>query len=165
MKELTQERLKTILSYDIGTGVFRWINATNWRAIAKDAAGCVREKNGYRVIYVGGKLYAAHRLAWLYVTGNWPSGSIDHINGVRDDNRFANLRDVTRSVNNQNLHVANRRNRSCGLLGVTWNRGKWTAQISIPGIGKKNLGRFDDPNNAHSAYLEAKRKYHPGCTI
>jgi hypothetical protein len=90
---------------------------------------------------------------------------IDHRDTCRTNNRLANLRDATRSVNAQNLRAARSNNSSCGLLGVTWNRGRWTAQISPPGGPRTYIGRFDTAEQAHAAYLDAKRRLHAGCTL
>ena len=108
--------------------------------------------------------YSAHRLAWLYVHGAWPTGQIDHINGDRGDNRISNLRDVTPALNTQNQRRAARSNKSSGLLGVTANRGRWLAQISIGGKSR-NLGRYATPEEAHAVYVAAKRVLHAGCTL
>ncbi|WP_158219449.1 MULTISPECIES: HNH endonuclease [unclassified Achromobacter] len=161
---LDASQVESVLDYDAITGEFRWKVASRNGAIRPGCrAGYV--KGGYQVISIRGRHIYAHRLAWLLVTRAWPSLFVDHLNGDKLDNRFANLREATLQVNNQNLHGANARNKTSGLLGVTWNRGKWTAQITIPGKGRTYLGRFTDPAMAHQAYLEAKRKYHEGCTI
>ena len=115
-------------------------------------------------IRVDGKTYQAHRLAWFYMTGAFPEKFIDHINGVRNDNAFANLRQVDNAGNMQNTRQAHRNNLTCGLLGVSKTRTGWRAMISV---GGKNIyiGRYDTPENAHQAYLERKRVLHPTCTI
>jgi hypothetical protein len=104
-----------------------------------------------------------HRAAWLYVHGKWPNGQIDHINGDRSDNRISNLRDVSHSVNQQNVHRPRRDNAS-GFLGVTRQKNLWTSQVTVSGK-TLHLGLFKTPEEAASAYLEAKRKHHTGCTI
>ena len=90
---------------------------------------------------------------------------IDHVNGNKHDNRICNLRQVSSRENVQNQRRAHVSNKSSGLLGVTVKaNGKCQARIFV---GGKNLylGSFDDAESAHEAYLVAKRKFHPSCTI
>ncbi|MCK9994454.1 MAG: hypothetical protein Dbin4_02974, partial [Alphaproteobacteria bacterium] len=101
MAELTQSRLKELLHYDPDTGVFTRRVQTSSNARVGDVAGCLHPE-GYRHIQIDGKRYAAHRLAWLYMTGEWPTNQLDHLNGVRDDNRWGNLREATHGQNQQN---------------------------------------------------------------
>jgi hypothetical protein len=159
---LTQARLHELLSYDPKTGVFSW-NKRTGRCSAGAIAGC-QDDRGYIVLSVDGKRYYAHRLAWLHFTGNFPSESIDHINGCKSDNRIRNLRDVSIQMNLQNLKKAMVSNKSTGILGVRKLRGKYLAQITIEGK-ETHLGTFNSAEDAHTAYLNAKRKFHGGCTI
>ena len=159
---LTQARLHELLSYDPETGVFSW-NKRTGRCSAGAIAGC-QDDRGYIVLSVDGKRYYAHRLAWLHFTGNFPSESIDHINGCKSDNRIRNLRDVSIQMNLQNLKKAMVSNKSTGILGVRKLRGKYLAQITIEGK-ETHLGTFNSAEDAHTAYLNAKRKFHGGCTI
>lgn len=124
-----------------------------------------RNTGGHIGFAIDRRMYLAHRLAWLYVHGSWPEGQIDHINGIRTDNRICNLRDVSRSINAQNVHGA-RKDNKLGLLGVCWREAskKFIAQIQVAGK-VRHLGMFRTAEDAHEAYLKAKRKYHPGCTI
>ncbi|ECL3921971.1 HNH endonuclease, partial [Salmonella enterica] len=92
-----------ILEYEPSTGVFRW-NKSKGTALAGDVAGSVNH-HGYREITIDGKKLQANRLAWLFVTGMFPNGVIDHINRVRDDNRFSNLRDISVAENNLNKSI------------------------------------------------------------
>lgn len=112
-----------------------------------------------------GKKCNAHRLAWLHFYGEWPAGEVDHINGIKTDNRIKNLRDAARELNSQNQRRAHHRNQA-GLLGVTVDkaRGKWLASIFHDGK-KRHLGRFNSPEEAHARYIQEKRLVHPGCTI
>ena len=147
------------ISYDPETGLFsRKVSRTNGK-------GGWLHKDGYVYIYAFGKTHSAHRLAWFYMTGEWPKLDIDHINGVKHDNRFANLRDVESIINSQN-EVRPRKNDPTGLMGVWFrkDRNKFVAAVRVK---KKTfrLGSFSTPEEAHRAYLEGKRKHHSGFTL
>ena len=114
-------------------------------------------QNGYCIIRLDDRLYTAHRLAWLYVHGQWPTHQLDHINGNRQDNRLCNLRPATNAENAQNR---TRKSNTSGFPGVRKTNSKWTAEIKV-NYKPIRLGRFDSPEAAYAAYLEAKRKYHP----
>jgi hypothetical protein len=119
---------------------------------------------------VEGKIFLAHRLAWLYVHGVMPEHYVDHINGVKNDNRIENLRDVKQGVNLQNQKRAKRNRVSSDLLGVSFsNKGQnkdrpYRARIVVD-RKEIHLGTFAYEKDAHDAYLAAKRQYHEGCTI
>ena len=153
--ELTASRLRDLVHYDAQTGEFTWAKKRRRCSIGKKA-GCTM-KNGYRVIRIDDALYLAHRLAWFYVTGNWPANQIDHINGVRDDNRFSNLREAT---NLQNAHNRKYNRNKSGFQGVRKENSKWLAEIKI-NYKAVRLGLFNTPEEAHCAYLIAKRQHHP----
>jgi hypothetical protein len=159
---LTADRLRALLVYDADTGLFKNRVTRNNRAKAGDSPGYTTW-NGYLSIALDGRGYQAHRLAWLYVHGTWPTQFIDHINGNRQDNRIANLRDVIPQVNRQNMRAPMPSN-SAGLIGVTPVFNQWKAQIKLNGR-QIYLGLFETPEAAHAAYVAAKRKHHPGCTI
>ena len=153
---LTQERLMSLVSYDAETGVFTWrITRRNCKTGA--VAGSLLK--GYVRISIDSKIYAAHRLAWLYTHGCWPSNEIDHINRVRNDNRLCNLREATRELNTQNANV--RVDSPYGIRGVTKHkyRNKYRARIQA---NKKAmlLGLFDTPEEAAAAYAAAAAKLH-----
>lgn len=159
---LTQSRLKECLDYNPDTGEFTWME-NQGSAKKGDSCKC-QDSHGYSVIKIDRKKYYAHRLAWLYVYGDWPVEEIDHINGRRADNRACNLRDVCSRVNQQNLHNWSTKHES-GYLGVFAHRhGRWRARIRHEGRST-NLGIFDTPEEASQAYLKAKRELHEGCTI
>lgn len=158
---LTQERLKSILDYIPETGVFHWKKPGSTRMRVGQVAGA--DTNGYRQIRIDGTLHRSHRLVWMYVHGVWPVGCIDHINGVTNDNRIANLRDVSHAHNLQNQTKAHSNNTS-GYLGVTRMGATWIARISV-GHTKKYLGSFATADSAHRAYLEAKRSLHSTCML
>lgn len=148
--------LKEIFRYEPETGTIFWKKNYRKSFIGKPAGNISTDK--YRVITYQGKTYKAHRLAFYLVNGAWPSGPIDHINGVKDDNRWQNLREVTAQENQQNRKL-NKNNKS-GALGVSWiNRDqKWLSAISIKGK-KITLGLFVDYYEAVAARKEAEKKY------
>lgn len=161
---LTQQELKENLHYDPLTGVFTRIkvNIKNQVKVG-DIAGYLSKK-GYVVIVINGKAYKAHRLAWLYQTGEMPNDMIDHENTIRCDNRFCNLRQATNRQNVQNQIKSSKNNKS-EFLGVSLNkRGRYISRIGVDGK-KKYLGIFNTPELASAAYLEAKRIHHPFSTI
>lgn len=155
---ITQNRLKEFLEYDPETGHFTW-KVQKRRANAGSIAGYVSRDLGYRHIGIDGKEYLAHRLVWLYVHGEWPPAYMDHINGIRTDNRLANLRPVTHAQNN--INRIGRSNTVSGVKGVCWNKdvNKWMAQI---GFNKKHyyLGVYETIEEAKSAYDKAAKELH-----
>lgn len=155
---LTAERLRDALDYDPETGAIKWLEDRNGGSKAGAIAGCILA-DGYRQIMLGRKRYLAHRLAWLYVTGEWPDGEVDHINGDRDDNRLANLRLATHAENQKNYPKP--RTNTSGVKGVHWSasRGKWIAKICV-NYRRIFLGQFDDINEAAAAYAAASAQYH-----
>ena len=162
--ELTQERLKELFHYDPETGVFTWIAPSTNRIKPGRTAGAVTHQ-GYIEIQINGRKCGAHRLAWLYVNGKFPEHQIDHIDGNRTNNRINNLRDIPQEGNKQNRRFLSDRNTS-GFLGVTFQKDiqKWVAGLSLNGK-HTHLGVFKAPEEAHAAYLKAKRDLHPFCTI
>ena len=159
---ITQDRLKEMFAYSVDTGLFTRIQPVPGVKIGK-VAGCI--KAGYVVIRVDSVLYRAHRLAWLYEHNKWPDGEIDHINGIKSDNRICNLRDVSIQQNRQN-QIRARRNSKSGILGVHFipSRNKFRADICVEGRNK-SLGHFDSSELAHNAYVRAKRSIHEGNTL
>ena len=158
---ITQEVVRSCFVYNAETGIFTWkIKRSKGKISVGDVAGHVCKKKGYVHIRLDGFLYLAHRLAWLYVFGVWPAGEVDHINSIRSDNRIKNLRDVSHSINQQNVKFPQKNNTS-GFLGVTRKRKKWSASIQH-GDKHISLGVFDKPEDAHAAYLLAKSNIHAG---
>ena len=159
---VTVERVKELLHYDPDTGVFKWRTQVARNVRAGDVAGH-KNRRGYIMIGIDGGQYLAHRLAWLCVTGNWPTFQIDHKHGNGLDNRWSELRPATRSFNMQNQRNAQRGNKS-GMLGVTKVGYGFIARI-VFNKKIKHLGTFNTPAEAHEVYLNEKRKLHQGCTI
>ena len=142
------------LSYDRETGVFRWAVSPAQSIKAGTIAGHVHKKKtkGYREIKIAGVICFAHRLAWLFVHGDWPGSELDHINGDRSDNRICNLRPATRSQNLANVrrHCDN----TSGFKGVSASGRKWRATIKI-GRLQRHLGVFENKEAAAAAYRAA----------
>tara|TARA_R110002020_G_scaffold472357_1_gene700266 strand:- start:6 stop:494 length:489 start_codon:yes stop_codon:yes gene_type:complete len=156
---ITQARLKELVHYNPNTGVFtRLIPAGGVSAGDIVGSNC---GEGYLKIMVDGGRYRAHRLAWLYMTGDWPKYQIDHINGVKNDNRIDNLRDVTNAVNQRN--TSRRINNKSGVPGVVWHSRDHIWSVSITSGTRKMLGSFTDFFEAVCARKSAELKYnfHP----
>lgn len=147
---ITQDTLSQAFHYD----------ATNGRLVRTSTglpAGSLDAK-GYRVVMVNWKTYKEHRLIWLLLKGKWPDGLIDHINRVKNDNRIENLRESNPSNNAFNTKETERRSET-GLLGVSVDKsckGAFRAKIKIKGR-QINLGSFKNAEDAHAAYLLAKK--------
>lgn len=161
---LSLNAARELFSYCPRTGEIRWASSTNRRIRIGALAGNLRS-DGYLEIQANGVRVRAHRLAWFIYYGEWPEHDIDHINGRRADNRIINLRDVPRQVNIQNQSRA-RRDSSSGLLGAHWNDHDkvWHAKITVD-ARSVYLGTYKTPEDAHAAYVEAKRTMHAGCTL
>ena len=152
-----RQRLMDLLSYDPLTGVFIWKIKTSNRACVGKTAG-TKAKSGYVSIQIDGKIYGAHRLAWLYVHGEWPPFQVDHRNRDRSNNRIKNLRLATPSQNGCNSTA---RSPASGVKGVSWSKqaGKWQASI---GAEKKrhHLGYFNSKEDAAVAISTARKELH-----
>lgn len=150
---ITQDRLKELLAYDQATGEFRW--AFGRPKASKGALAGARNDRGYVVVKLDGRTYRAHRLAWLYVNGTWPT-EIDHINRCRSDNRLENLREATRQQNCENRGIM--ANNTSGVNGVHWNKAKrkWTAYVRS-NRRKTHLGTFSCIEDASAAIEAAKQ--------
>lgn len=158
MKSLEQDLLKELLNYDPETGVFTW--AVDRGGIKAGAVAGCKKPDGYILLRVNRTLYRAHRLAWVYMYGSITEGlTVDHKNGIRDDNRIENLRLATRPQQSQNQTFSSRN--SSGITGVYFitELNKWRARITI---NKKSihLGLFDTPEAANDARIKAKAELH-----
>lgn len=160
--ELTQARLKELLHYDPDSGVFTWRVTVGPRGHAGSVAGSLTQE-GYWKIQISRSPYQSHRLAVLYMTGEWPEADVDHRDGVRINNAWSNLRLCTRGENQQNLGSQVRVS-ATGLRGARYcpkmNRpNPYSACISV-GRVKHRLGYFPTAEEAHKAYLNAKFHLH-----
>lgn len=163
-KILTAERLRELLSYDPETGDLMWIIKNSFRIKVGDVAG-YKDYRGCLLVRIDRRIYRAHRLAWLWTHGRWPTDEIDHIDGNPSNNRMCNLREATHALNMQNRRRATFDNKS-GFLGVSWreDRKTWVARIQINGK-KAHLGHFSTAEEAHNEYLRAKHKHHEFGTL
>ncbi len=154
----TIEYLRSVLSFDQETGEFNRISKSGPNVKVGAPAGHAHA-SGYRYITVKGKKYAAHRLAWFYAHGRWPSAQLDHVNGDTSDNRLVNLREAEFAENTVNRRIY--KNNKSGYKGVSFHKasGQWRARI----YHKKQcteLGGFASAEEAARAYDAAAKKQH-----
>ena len=158
--EITQSSLQDMLRYDPETGIFTWEVRASKRIRVGDIAGTTTS-HGYTAIKIKGKVYKAHRLAWLYMCGVWPV-KIDHINHIRDDNRWVNINNATIQDNSRNISLS--KNNTSGHTGITWHEPnkKWRARIMINGKYKA-LGLYKNIKEAVAARAAANVEFgfHP----
>lgn len=154
---LTVERLRNLLQYTPETGVFVWLMKTTNRIRIGETAGSTTGEN-YRKIQINGKNYGAHRLAWLYMTGEWPPHEVDHRDNKRSNNCWDNLRSATHSLNQAN--ALRPRNNTSGFKGVSLvkHTNRWRARIRANNR-TFHLGCFATAKGAHAAYVEAAKRF------
>lgn len=154
--ELTQARLKELYTYDKATGIFTSLVARGGVPKGHQTKGSINAA-GYCRLRVDGELHYAHRLAWLYEYGAWPTVLIDHRNEDKGDNRIGNLREATNAKNKQNV---TRKPASSGVVGAIAKRDKFISKIKVEGKSI-HLGTFDTAEEAGDAYQAARVKFHP----
>tara|TARA_R100001086_G_scaffold227776_1_gene146994 strand:- start:161 stop:709 length:549 start_codon:yes stop_codon:yes gene_type:complete len=171
---ITADELRSFVNYNPDTGEFTWNQrdpslfktnraASIWNAQfpGKTAGGKQSSDSGkglhYWVIVIFRKKYLAHRLAWLYMTGDWPVDQLDHINGDSLDNQWSNLREVSNAENGRNCKV--NVNNTSGVMGVYFYKRDqiWCAYIT-KNYKTKSLGRFEDWFDAVCARKSAEVK-------
>jgi hypothetical protein len=168
---ITQEIVREFLDYDPETGKLTWqerdrkwfksdhdFNSWNTRFAEKEAFTSINGR-GYCNGAIFGKNYRAHRIIWLYMTGEFPEDQIDHINHDKTDNKWYNLREVSNQENCKNQSKS--KNNTCGYTGIHWNKQnqKWIARINIGSYNRICLGSFDLLCEAVSARKAAELKY------
>ncbi len=158
---LTQERLKEVLHYCPETGVFTWLIGGKGRGKGSEAGWVHRRKPSgkfYRHVGVHNREYLAHRLAFLYMTGEFPEDQVDHQDGNGLNNVWSNLRAVTQTENNKNMRK--RADNTSGTTGVYWDKRKrkWQVKIKLPGC-YKSLGYFHNKEDAIAARKTAEVLY------
>ena len=151
--QINQGRLKNFLHYDPETGVFKWKIANSYRVKVGDVAGCFDTSGGYIVIMVCNKRYYAHRLAWLYTYGEFPEDDMDHINGIKNDNRIINLRAVSHKENLKNQFIPT--NNTSGHIGVGWRAERNCWRVRVQGIG---YGSFECKSDAIARVKEVYKE-------
>jgi hypothetical protein len=139
---ISHEELLKVFYYNKDTGDFKYKN---------DGHIC---RYGYRCFKINGRNYRLNRLVWFYTYGVWPKNQIDHINGIRDDDRLVNLRDVTHFINQQNRKSCNKNNK-LNTMGVYKVGNKYRARIMLDGK-TKHLGYFLTIQDAEEAYINYK---------
>jgi hypothetical protein len=148
--------LRENLEYNQETGKFFWKKRRSGCRPGQEAGHF--EANGYRVICLDRSFYKAHRLAWLYVTGSWPSEQLDHINGIRADNRFVNLRQASHTQNAKNRKHQTNQTGFAGVERINAKSPRFRARIGNNGK-HRDLGCFDSAEAAHAAYQAATLEY------
>lgn len=152
-EDLTQEMLKHLLHYDPATGEFTWVNPLG-RVEAGSKAGSTR-KDGYVAIKIKGLAFKAHRLAHLYMTGEWPISG-DHEDRNPGNNRWKNIRPSTHAQNCRNRVFQN----ATGFQCVGKERsGRFKARVKLDGV-RKHLGTFNTAEEAALAVAAAKVVMH-----
>jgi hypothetical protein len=156
MQSMNIDALRSLLYYDAETGHIYWLAKGKGR-IKKKPAGS-KLYSGYIGICIAGKRWQAHRLAWNLHYGYWPKEQIDHINGIKTDNRIANLREATNSQNGKNLGLS--KANTSGVKGVSFETytNRWKASIRVDGKSI-SLGRFRDIDSATLARQQAEKMY------
>lgn len=150
--------IKHFLNYNQETGIFTWLHPQGSKVKRGAIAGAVRP-DGYVVIKICKKPYMAHRLAWLFIHGEWPASFIDHINLNRSDNRAINLRLATNSENMMNQ--SKRADNSSGVKGVDWHSRtkKWRARCMVSGV-RHTVGMFNSKREAEKSIREFRNQVH-----
>lgn len=156
---LTQKRLKELLVLDVSSYNFFWLKHRSRLAKPGLIAGCLHKISGYWVITIDRRPYYAHRLVWLYLYGEFPLNTLDHINGNGLDNNIENLRLATQAQNMQNMAI--KINNTSGHVGISWDKAnqKWHASITC-NRKRQHLGFFVEKQDAINAYLLAKKRLH-----
>lgn len=150
------ERIRSLFDYDPLTGDLIRIASVGGGTRVGDRAACLNT-DGYVVVNIDKRQYRAHRIAWLLTYGAWPRSEIDHINGVKSDNRISNLRLASPSQNQANRK---KKQNKAGHRGIHWNARdkRWNAKITVDGK-QIHLGMFTTPDAAAEAYRTAAEKY------
>ena len=152
---ILEDEIKKLLTYDPITGEMKWLKWKSGRKASLKISSS--NKKGYLRVFINGKSYGVHVIAWIYMTGKQPSGVIDHKDQNIYNNKFSNLRDVSKHQNLKNASKS-KRNKT-GVTGVHINKnGTYYAQIRVNGKSI-HLGCFEELSDASDAREEAKKTY------
>jgi hypothetical protein len=160
--KITADKIREVLDYNPDSGEFKWKKRLSQGTQAGTVAGCLNTM-GYWQIGVLAEKHYGHRLGWLHYYGEWPQSEVDHIDGNPANNRINNLRLAGRSTNMQNLTRVNKKTQS-GILGVHVTKQGFSSKIMI-NYKSIHLGNFKTAEEAHAAYVAAKRELHEGNTL
>lgn len=162
MRTLAFERVAELVRYEPETGNFYYTTRRS-NACRKDGIAGTNGPRGDRILRMDGKTYLAHRVAFVLMTGKWPSFDVDHIDGNPSNNKWENLRDISHKMNSYNVHKVPSHKKHSNLLGAQWcaQGGFWKTEIMVEGK-RFRLGTFDTEAEASAAYMQAKRDMHPG---
>lgn len=156
---ISHDELLSRLDYDKESGIFTWKLSTARRRSGEEAGGIFTCKKGkqYVVIGIKNKIYYAHRLAFLWVNGEFPPSHVDHIDSNGLNNRWNNLRLASRAENSKNVKI--KKNNTSGVCGVYFNKQikKWIAQIGIEGK-VRSLGSFVNKEDAITVRQEEQKR-------
>ena len=156
---ITYKRLKEVLHYNPDTGIFTRIDQNFGSIKIGQEAGWIDVK-GYKNIKIDTKTFFAHRLAFLYMEGYWPENQVDHTNRVRDDNRWCNLREASRSCNMKNKDIQT--NNTSGVTGVSKQGNSWIARVNYKNK-RIYIGNFKSFDDAVIARWKAEQRYDYKC--
>ena len=160
---LTQARLQELLSYNPESGIFTWKLSNSNRVTVGSIAGSLRQ-HGYWYIGIDGKYYGAHRLAVLYITGQFPESVVDHLDRDRANNKWTNLQCTSTAINIRRQDTPKHNTSNC--KNVSWSKraNKWLVQISV-NYKRINCGYFNDFQEACNAAKIAQDKYNANTGI
>lgn len=158
MDSLAQSLLRELFNYSPEKGELTWRVSRSNVVKVGDIAGSIDVQSGYRRVGIGNKVYHAHRLIWIYMTGDAPV-EVDHIDHNRSNNRWGNLREVDRKTNSRNVSI--RKDNRSGFHGVSFlkNKGKWRARITVDGEVVHLGAAYNTKEEAVEARKKAEKKY------
>lgn len=152
--EVSALELQSLLAYDPQTGIITW-GKNPPRSVKSGGIAGSPTNTGYIRVTVYGRDYQAHRIAWAMHYGEWPKNVLDHINGIRSDNRISNLR-LSSDRDNQCNQIKHRNGGLVGATKVVGCKNRWKAKIKINGVCV-HIGSYSSEKEASTAYLERKR--------
>jgi hypothetical protein len=163
--EFPIDQIREIFYFDSSGILFYKKDSGRWGRVKAGSIAGGKRFDGYLEVRLKERCFLVHHIIWALHTGAWPTEIMDHINGIRDDNRIENLREAGAQINCENKHIPQKNNK-IGLMGVHKSR-RYNGYLSKISVRGKHiyLGSFKTPEEAHAAYIAAKRMLHEGCTI